>query len=163
MYRPRTCFRRNENDIFIGLFLPAFVSVAIRQKRGTGCKIELYALLMEYGLTVLFSNLFTMAIITYVLRIDGVNVTAFNSFPFLLRMLYYPLSFAFCFHMWRKYGKNMLILSLLLKIPLREAIDSINPNNRHHYSQRHAALCKNPSRDSFLPFYLKYHWSSFDQ
>ena len=71
--------------IFIGLFFPAFITMIIRQKRNHGCEKQWFYILWEYGQTVLFCNFVTMSIITYVLRVGGIDITAFNSFPFFTK------------------------------------------------------------------------------
>ena len=71
--------------IFIGLFLPSFIAMIIRQKRNTGGEKQWFSVLLEYGKTVLFCNLIVMSVITYILKIDNVGITAFNSFPFFTK------------------------------------------------------------------------------
>lgn len=71
--------------ILIGLFFPAMIAMAIRRKRNNEAKNDWFSGILEYGQTVLFCNLFTMIIITYVLKIDGVEITAFNSFSFFTK------------------------------------------------------------------------------
>lgn len=79
----------------IGLFFPAIISVVIRQKRKTGDKRELLSILSEYGLSVLFCNLFSMIVITYVLGIGDVAMSAFESFPFFTKYTVIAVIIAF--------------------------------------------------------------------
>lgn len=67
---------------FAALFFPAFIAMTIRQKRGTGCEKHWFPILLEYGRTVLWCNLFTIILITYVLGMDSVVGEALNSFSF---------------------------------------------------------------------------------
>ncbi len=69
----------------IGLFFPALITIAICHKRRDKNEEKLLAVLLEYGQAVLFNNLITMGIITYILKVDGVDVEAFNSFPFFTK------------------------------------------------------------------------------
>ncbi|MCM1087474.1 MAG: hypothetical protein NC419_04910 [Muribaculaceae bacterium] len=70
---------------FIALFLPALITMAIRRKRNTGCHKDWISTLSEYGRTVLFCNLALMIVITYFFKMQGVQVSAFNSFPFFIK------------------------------------------------------------------------------
>lgn len=79
----------------IGLFFPAIISVVIRQKRRNEDKRELLLILSEYGLSVLFCNLFSMILITYVLGIGDVSMSAFESFPFFTKYTVIAVIIAF--------------------------------------------------------------------
>lgn len=68
--------------ILIGLFFPSFITLAIRHKRNTKREINWLYILLEYGQTVLFCNLIIIIVITYILKIDNVEISAFNSFSF---------------------------------------------------------------------------------
>lgn len=71
----------------IALFFPAFIAMTIRQKRGTGCEKHWFLVLLEYGRTVLWCNLLTVMIITYVLGMDSVVGEALNSFSFFSKYM----------------------------------------------------------------------------
>ena len=71
--------------IFMGLFLPACITIAIRRRRNISCEKNWLSILLEYGKTVLFCNLVIMIIITYVFKVDSVDITALNSFPFFTK------------------------------------------------------------------------------
>lgn len=66
----------------IGLFFPAFITLAIRHKRNTKREINWFYILLEYGQTVLFCNLIIIIVITYIFKMDNIEVSAFNSFRF---------------------------------------------------------------------------------
>lgn len=80
--------------ILIGLFLPAFVTMAIRQKRNNGCEKQWFFILLEYSQNVLFCNLIVMSVITYILKIDNVQISAFNSFPFFTKYVILALVYS---------------------------------------------------------------------
>ena len=79
----------------IALFLPACITMSIRQQRGAGCEKKLFPVLLEYGKTVLWCNLLTMGVITYVLRVSDVQSDAFKSFPFFSKYVIIAMFFAF--------------------------------------------------------------------
>ena len=68
--------------ILIGLFFPSFITLAIRHNRNTKGEGNWFYILLEYGQTVLFCNLFIIIVITYILKIDNIEISAFNSFSF---------------------------------------------------------------------------------
>lgn len=79
----------------IGLFFPAIISVTIRQRRRADPKTDFLSVFIEYGLSVLFCNLFSMVLITYVLGIGDVAMSAFESFPFFTKYTVIAVVIAF--------------------------------------------------------------------
>lgn len=71
--------------IFIALFLPALITMTIRRKRNIDCHKDWISTLLEYGRAVLFCNLILMIVITYLFKMQGVQASAFNSFPFFIK------------------------------------------------------------------------------
>lgn len=80
--------------ILIGLFFPAFITLAIRQRRNAGRGKGWLCILLEYGQAVLFCNLIVMITITYILKIDNVEISAFNSFPFFTKYVVIAVAYS---------------------------------------------------------------------
>lgn len=72
---------------FIALFLPACISLIIRHKRNDRLKWSVPESIIEYAVLVLVNVLVSQCIVIYVLGIDGVDVSAFQSFPFFTKYL----------------------------------------------------------------------------
>jgi RsiW-degrading membrane proteinase PrsW (M82 family) len=83
--------------IIIGLFFPALISVAIRQKRKTGCELKAIPVIIEYGITVLFINLFVMSLITYVFHIQDITLNTLENFSFFTKFTALSVLFAIVF------------------------------------------------------------------
>ena len=71
----------------IALFCPACIAMTIRQKRGTGCERQWFPVLLEYGRSVLWCNLLTVVLITYVLGMESVVSEALTSFGFFSKYI----------------------------------------------------------------------------
>lgn len=72
---------------FIALFLPACISLIIRHKRNDRLKWSVPESIIEYAILVLINVLASQSVIEYVLLIDGVEMSAFQSFPFFTKYL----------------------------------------------------------------------------
>lgn len=68
---------------FIALFLPGFLGVNIFAKIEEN-KVGIVHYISSYCIFVLWTNIFTMFTITYVLGIEGVVSDALNSFSFFM-------------------------------------------------------------------------------
>lgn len=77
------------------VFLPAFISVAILNRRkGYKCVVDV---VLSYGMWTLFLNFLNMILVTYVLRIDNVVFDSLDSFPFALKYIAVASVMAFVF------------------------------------------------------------------
>ena len=72
---------------FIALFLPACISQVIRHKRNDRLKWSIPESIIEYAILVLINVLISQCIVVYVIGIDGVDMSAFQSFPFFTKYL----------------------------------------------------------------------------
>ncbi len=79
----------------IALFFPAFISMAIRHRRNTELTWEIITSLIEYAILVVVNVFLTQSVVTYGLRMDGVDSTAFCSFGFFTKYLLIASIFAF--------------------------------------------------------------------
>lgn len=75
------------------IFLPAFVSVAIRHKR-IGFKSNA-DMLLSYGLWTILINFLNMILVTYVLRMNDVVSDALDSFSFAIKYIAVAVVIAF--------------------------------------------------------------------
>lgn len=80
---------------FIALFLPACISVVIRHKRNKELTWKMPECIFEYAILVVINTFLAEAVITYGLRIDGVDITAFESFGFFTKYLFISSVIAF--------------------------------------------------------------------
>lgn len=69
----------------IALFFPAFISLNIRYKRKKMYDQKVAGFILKYGIYVLINTFVTQAIITFLLRMDGIEMSAFSSFPFFIK------------------------------------------------------------------------------
>ena len=76
----------------IALFLPAVLTVAVYHKRNNGCTWDWFKYITEYALAILVNTFITQSVITYLFGFDGVDSTAFESFPFFTK--YIAIAFA---------------------------------------------------------------------
>ena len=71
----------------IALFFPAFISMAIRHRRNTELTWEVITTLIEYAILVVVNVFLSEAVVTYGLRMNDVDSTAFESFGFFTKYL----------------------------------------------------------------------------
>lgn len=71
----------------IALFGPAILSLAIKKRRMMEKKWDWFTYVREYTVSLLVNVFLAQAVITYVLGIDGVDSTAFESFPFFTKYI----------------------------------------------------------------------------
>ena len=71
----------------IALFGPAILSLAIKKRRMIEKKWDWFTYVKEYTVSLLSNVFLSQAVITYVLGLDGVDSTAFESFPFFTKYI----------------------------------------------------------------------------
>lgn len=72
----------------IALFFPAFISMAVRHRRNKELSWNVIACLVEYAVLVVINVFLGEAVITYGLRMTGVDNTGFSSFGFFTKYLF---------------------------------------------------------------------------
>ena len=72
----------------IALFFPAFISLAVRHRRNKELSWNAIACLVEYVVLVITNVFLSEAVITYGLKMTGVDNTAFSSFGFFTKYLF---------------------------------------------------------------------------
>ena len=78
---------------FIALFMPASISMMIRNRR----KEKAYSLpasIFEYAVLVLINVFITQSVIVYLLGISEVDMQALNSFPFFTKYTFIAMAIA---------------------------------------------------------------------
>ncbi len=70
---------------FIGFFLPAAVSIMVRNRNREEADWHMPNVIFRYGIYVLINVLLTVCVITYGLGVSGVTSDALNSFPFFIK------------------------------------------------------------------------------
>lgn len=73
---------------YIALFFPAVISVGIKYKRGDNKQWTWFDYVWAYAVSVICNVLFTESVISYALRLGGVTIEAFDSFPFFTKYLF---------------------------------------------------------------------------
>lgn len=108
---------RQEEKIMtvIALFCPAFIAMSIKLRRGLWKKTDIFSVIMEYGKTVLWCNLFTVSIITYILRIQQVTSVAFESFSFFSKYVIIAMCCSFFMPYMQEYIKKYIEIRFYLK------------------------------------------------
>ena len=81
----------------IALFMPAVITLSIRYRRNEGREWGWFRFIQEYVTAVLFNVFATQSVITYLLGMGGVDIEAFDSFPFFTKYLFIACVFAFLF------------------------------------------------------------------
>lgn len=79
---------------FIGLFMPAIVSLMIRNRNNEKEDWRMPQVFFRYGIYVLVNVWLTEGIIIYVLGLSGVIEEALTSFPFFLKYTLIALAMA---------------------------------------------------------------------
>ena len=72
----------------IALFFPACISMAIRHRRNKELTWNVITCLIEYAVLVIINVFLGEAVITYGLKMNGVDNTAFSSFGFFTKYLF---------------------------------------------------------------------------
>lgn len=121
--------------IVIGLFFPALITIGIRRRRNAGEGKGFFPAFVEYGKAVLFCNLFTMIIITYILKIDGVEITAFHSFSFFTK---YAL-IAVCYSAFLPYLEEIVKKCFQIKFTV-EGKNKKGESNENHTNRTGVSL-----------------------
>jgi hypothetical protein len=93
--------------LFVCVLLPACIAMGIQSKRISKTYDSLFQELLVYGKWVLTINLLVMMIIKYVLRMDGVEQSAFTSFSFSIKYSVIAIVLAvvlpYMLEIWNKY------------------------------------------------------------
>ena len=69
---------------FIALFFPAFIAFGLNKKENVSLKKDWFQLIFMYCMFTIVINLSVMGIITYVLGLDGLTISVFESFSFFI-------------------------------------------------------------------------------
>lgn len=96
---------------FIALFLPACLSLIIRHKRNKELGWSMPESILEYAVLVIFNVLLSESIIVYVLRVEAVDVTAFQSFPFFTKYMVISLLIAWLMPYVEEIGRKYIQIS----------------------------------------------------
>jgi len=68
----------------IALFFPALIALRMNKKAGQSLKEGLFDCVFMYCMFVIAINLFVISVITYVLGVDGLTASVFESFSFFV-------------------------------------------------------------------------------
>ncbi|MBD5505071.1 MAG: hypothetical protein HDR09_15405 [Lachnospiraceae bacterium] len=96
---------------FIALFLPACISLIIRHKRNDKLKWSVPESIIEYAILVLVNVLVSQCVIVYVLGIGGVDMSAFQSFPFFTKYLVISMALAWLTPYLEEIGRKYISVS----------------------------------------------------
>lgn len=72
---------------FIALFFPSCISMMIRHRRNKNLMWKMPECIFEYAVLTIINTFLAQSVITYGLRMDGVDITAFESFGFFTKYL----------------------------------------------------------------------------
>ena len=78
-------YNREDTMSSIALFMPAVISVEVWHRRNKGIEWKWYDYIKEYAIALLINTFLAQAVITYLLGLDGVDITAFSTFPFFTK------------------------------------------------------------------------------
>ncbi|MDE7130558.1 MAG: hypothetical protein K2O65_02005 [Lachnospiraceae bacterium] len=96
---------------FIALFFPACISLVIRHKRNDRLEWGVPESIIEYAILVLINVLVSQCIVIYVLGIDGVDMSAFQSFPFFTKYLVISMTIAWLTPYLEEIGRKYISVS----------------------------------------------------
>ena len=68
----------------IALFFPALIAFGMNRKEEIVFEKDWFQLIFMYCMFVIAINLFVMGVITYVLGLDGLTISVFESFSFFI-------------------------------------------------------------------------------
>ena len=99
---------------FIALFLPAGISLMIRHRRKQELKWRIPENILEYAVLVLINVLLSQGIIVYLLGIDEVDMSAFQSFPFFTKYLVIAMIIAWLVPYVEEIGRQYIGISFFV-------------------------------------------------
>lgn len=100
---------------FIALFFPACISIMIRHKRNSKLKWRIPESIFEYSVFVLIDTLLSQCIITYLLGIHEVDMSAFQSFPFFTKYLVIAMIIAWLAPYVEEIGRKYIGISFVVE------------------------------------------------
>ena len=100
---------------FIALFIPSFITMSIKLRRGTLSESGVFSIIFEYAQNVLWTNFFVVSIVTYLLGMDDVQSNALKSFPFFTKYVVIAVIWAFFLPYIQEVGKRYIKIHFHIK------------------------------------------------